>query len=142
MYHIIYISTASHLMEQAELLALLAKAREFNQSRGITGLLLYKDGYFVQILEGARDCLKGLLDKIRNDSRHYGVVTISEGEIPHREFSEWAMGFRELSGSNLAFVPGFTAYMNDPAEVAPKLTQSMRHRELIEMFRASFQHVS
>jgi hypothetical protein len=129
-------------MDQTELLSLLTKARELNATKGITGLLLYKDGYFVQILEGAKDCLNALLNKIRQDSRHHGVVTISEGEVLDREFSSWAMGFRELSESNLASIPGFTAYMNDPHVEAPTLSPPEKHRDLIEMFRASLSDTS
>lgn len=135
MYHIIYVSTASHLMDQAELTVLLAGARAFNQSHEITGVLLYKDGSFVQILEGEKECLKSLYKRICNDPRHHGVITISEGDTTQREFSEWAMGFREITGSNLSLIPGFTAYINSPYQDDPFLTQSERYKGLLEMFK-------
>ena len=137
MYHIIYISTASHAMSQCNLLELLEKSRAFNQANNVTGVLLYSEGNFIQILEGEEKCLKNLYHRISMDSAHHRVITISEGEAPAREFSEWSMGFRDMTGSPQPVVPGFTAYMNTPNQYDNSLTQSVRYAELLAMFKAN-----
>jgi hypothetical protein len=52
MFHVIYASAASHLLTKAELQAMLQETRETNVQVGVTGMLLYKDGSFLQVLEG------------------------------------------------------------------------------------------
>lgn len=53
-YRLVYVRAASELFSKAELLALLAQSREKNKRLGVSGLLLYRDGYFIQLFEGDR----------------------------------------------------------------------------------------
>lgn len=137
MYHIVYISTASNAMTQCNLLKLLEKSRAFNQANDVTGVLLYSDGNFIQILEGEEQCLKSLYHRISIDPVHHRVITISEGEVPGREFSEWSMGFRDMTGSAVRLAPAFTAYMNTPNQYDNSLTKSVRYAELLAMFKGN-----
>ncbi len=58
MIHLCYVSTAKYLMTQEELLKLLNVARQSNSKLGITGMLLYKDMSFLQVIEGeATTCI-------------------------------------------------------------------------------------
>jgi hypothetical protein len=68
--HLIYSSTASHAMTRAELQTILEDARSGNAAHDVTGLLVYVDGVFLQILEGERDTLTSLVSRITNDTRH------------------------------------------------------------------------
>ena len=61
MHQLVYVSAATHAFTKSELLELLNKARANNQRLGITGLLLFKDGDFIQLLEGDKSCRTGTL---------------------------------------------------------------------------------
>ncbi|HEX8658114.1 MAG TPA: BLUF domain-containing protein, partial [Hymenobacter sp.] len=77
---------------EAQLCELLEQSRRHNAAAGITGLLLYSDGRYVQVLEGPRDKVRALYARIRKDPRHSHLVTICEGPGPTRWFTQWSMG--------------------------------------------------
>jgi hypothetical protein len=99
-------------MDAAELEALLSFSRERNTARGLTGMLIYRysadseTGRFIQMLEGDKREVRALYDKIRKDKRHHTILTLDEGEIEARMFSEWAMGFKNVDDALLAGLPG------------------------------------
>ena len=112
LYRIVYLSSATNLFDKPALLDLLRKAREKNQILGVTGMLLYKDGDFMQLLEGERATVKALYRTIAGDSRHSGTTLILEEDAPERLFSDWSMGFRDLSDPDVQATPGFSQFMN------------------------------
>jgi hypothetical protein len=114
MYRLVYVSAAVGSPTRADLLALLAKAREKNDRLGITGLLLFKDGDFIQLLEGERPAVREVFDAIQADPRHSGVIVLLEGEAEGRLFADWSMGFRDLADPEVRAMPGFSPYMNTP----------------------------
>lgn len=99
LFHLAYISTQTQKFTTDLMTDLLTQARHINHSRDITGLLLHKGDSFFQILEGPHDAVIRTFRSISRDPRHTDVETIMEGEIPHREFSEWSMGFLDLTGN-------------------------------------------
>ena len=101
MFHLAYISKASHPMTRHELVNLLAKAKGKNERNGITGLLLHKNGRFVQVLEGEEDVVRPLYDLIRLDHRHTEVTILIEESIAERQFFDWSMGFHDLDSSDI-----------------------------------------
>jgi len=73
---------------------LLASARRRNLAEGVTGMLIYHQGEFVQILEGRKQSVENLYKKfIDTDSRHTRINKEQENPISHRRFNEWSMGF-------------------------------------------------
>jgi hypothetical protein len=97
----IYISSAAIRMSAADLAKLLEKSRENNKKRGITGMLLYRNGEFMQVIEGPAAKIEDLLKTLEKDKRHWGMQILHRSVIPERRFSQWQMGFRDLSGVNL-----------------------------------------
>ncbi len=93
MFYLIYVSSAVKLMDDDELLFLLAQSREKNIRLGITGMLLYKAGNFMQMLEGEKQVVLEIYDTIIKDDRHKDVITIITGDIKERNFENWTMGF-------------------------------------------------
>lgn len=83
-------------MGDDELLFLLEQSREKNLRLGITGMLLYKEQNFMQMLEGKEQDVLALYDTIRKDDRHKDVVTLKTGNIKERNFKNWSMGFRNM----------------------------------------------
>jgi hypothetical protein len=112
-YRLIYVSSAVRLFSEAELENLLTESRQGNNSVGITGLLLYKDGNFMQCLEGSKDAVGTLMDKISRDPRHRGVIVLL-GEYAQPEFSAWSKGFKKLDPSTAIEVPGYSEFLNLP----------------------------
>jgi hypothetical protein len=97
MHHLIYTSHAIRPFSDHELLELLKQSRTFNKSKGITGMLLYLQGKFIQVLEGQKNDILELYDRIKADPRHHRVSLIVKGTSPGRIFKGWSMGFRRLS---------------------------------------------
>jgi hypothetical protein len=92
LHQTIYCSRASAGVDEAAVDQIIAAARRMNPARGITGLLVCGSGVFFQWIEGPRDNVMELMDRIRADPRHEHVVTLSETEeVRERLFPEWDM---------------------------------------------------
>lgn len=98
MRRLIYMSEATQPVDGEMLDSILMKARANNGMCGVTGLLLYHDGTFLQCLEGPNSGVQRILDKISADGRHRKIKTLCDDEVEDRLFASWEMGFRpELS---------------------------------------------
>lgn len=93
LYELLYTSSANHDFSQHELVSLLLQAREHNQKAGITGLLVYYQREFMQLLEGEESEIRGLWKRIFFDSRHRSPQILHEGTISRRAFPNWSMAF-------------------------------------------------
>ncbi|MEO6151343.1 MAG: BLUF domain-containing protein [Mucilaginibacter sp.] len=113
MYHLIYISTSHELMNEYELTDILAISRENNQEHGVTGMLLYAEGTFIQVLEGEQADVKKVLSKIINDGRHKNIIELASGPLDERDFPNWSMGF---ASGNAEVLKEFEGYIN-PADL-------------------------
>jgi lipopolysaccharide biosynthesis regulator YciM len=114
MFYLVYVSDAAEEVSKDDLLTILAESRDKNAEAGITGMLLYKDGSYMQVLEGEEDAVRALYARIRRDPRHRGVVTLVEGQADHRSFADWSMGFQDLSSPEARATPGYSEFMNLP----------------------------
>jgi hypothetical protein len=72
--------------------AILLQSRQHNPSCGITGILCYGGGIFLQAIEGGRMAVSELYSHIQKDPRHKDVVLLDYEEIPERRFGGWTMG--------------------------------------------------
>lgn len=99
---LIYVSHAVGEVNASVLDGILATARNFNVGRQVTGLLLFHEGTFFQVLEGETQTLRTLMVKIGKDARHDGLLTLADGPIAVRTFPNWSMGFIETT----ALTPG------------------------------------
>jgi hypothetical protein len=114
MFHVVCISTASHLLTKAELQAMLEETRETNAQVGVTGLLLYKDGTFLQVLEGDQEAVMKLVSSIKEHHRHKDFQMLWRGTSEHRLFADWSVGFRDLTDNSLKCTLGFSDFLNTP----------------------------
>lgn len=96
-FSIVYASSANQELDEAELKEILKEARINNEKLGISGLLLYANGNFLQVLEGNRALVLGLVDRIEQDPRHHGVIRLMEFTTTERSFPDWSMGYKRLS---------------------------------------------
>jgi hypothetical protein len=137
MYQIVYFSSATKPYTKEELLAILRVSRANNERDGITGMLLYKDGNIMQVLEGDREQVERRFQVIACDARHHGIIVIERGEIPQRQFGEWSMGFRDLADPELKTVSGFSEYLNKSLALEDFANDASATRELLQLFAAS-----
>lgn len=72
--------------------AILAQSRQYNPTCGITGILCYGAGTFLQAIEGGRTAISELYGHIQRDARHKDVVLLHYEEISERRFGGWTMG--------------------------------------------------
>ena len=98
LYTIIYVSRATEETSAQMLEDILSHSRHNNPKAGISGMLLYKDGEFMQAIEGEERAVTELMEKISEDSRHSEILVLSKKNIPHRFFKNWSMGFENISG--------------------------------------------
>ncbi|UOQ64285.1 BLUF domain-containing protein [Hymenobacter volaticus] len=96
-YQVLYHSRVTKLPSEADLANLLEWSRNFNAEHQITGMLLYSEGRYVQVLEGPEADVRALYSRIKADTRHEQVVTVLEGPSPERRFADWSMGFGLLA---------------------------------------------
>jgi len=107
MYHLVYTSLATNPFSEAELVRLLEKSRTSNKEQAVSGMLLYLQGKFIQVLEGEGEQVLALYERIRLDTRHRKVTTVVEGESPNRIFQNWSMGFKHLTQTEFYQQSGF-----------------------------------
>jgi len=96
MTQIAYLSRSTEVLSESDLMEILEVARRGNLQCDVTGLLLYSDGAFFQVLEGEKQTVHNLYDRIWGDSRHHKVWLLHEIEIAERDFPRWSMGFQRL----------------------------------------------
>ncbi len=97
-----YVSQAAEPFSDDDLAALMKVSRRRNRAVAVTGMLLFDDGLFLQILEGPADSVQACFDRIRLDPRHTDVQTVYvDRHCPEREFAKWNMGCKIL-GRRLA----------------------------------------
>ncbi|RKE02634.1 BLUF domain-containing protein [Marinifilum flexuosum] len=121
--HIVYVSFSRNQLSELELDELLSEIRPKNLANGVTGLLLYNDEIFIQVIEGEKDKISTLYNRLQNDNRHTNIVKILEEDIDQRSFPEWSMGYQKLSKEDSKDLPGFTDVMSSD-DIREALKQS------------------
>ncbi len=101
-------------LPEVELERILAGARKKNLELGITGVLLFHNGEFVQLLEGPREAVLHVYhDIIVRDRRHRGLTIGWEGAIEQRRFRDWSMGYRPLAELDRTQTPGLVEFLQN-----------------------------
>lgn len=111
----LYASRATAAVTDAALDGILRQSRRNNLSRGITGMLCHANGIFVQVIEGGRADVSGLMSRIFADTRHKDVQVLLFEEIGQRRFGSWTMGQANLASVN----PGLLLKYFEKAELNP-----------------------
>jgi hypothetical protein len=96
MMQMLYVSGASRQLSDDDIQQILAVSRRNNLRDGITGMLLWADGAFIQVLEGEARAVRGAFGRIQADDRHRNVMVVLEQAAGTRLFTQWSMGFKQL----------------------------------------------
>ena len=99
-----YASRAVPAVDQEELHAILRKSKANNPNLGVTGVLCFSGGIFLQVLEGGRGAVNQLYNKITSDHRHTQVELLRYEEIGERRFGGWSMGQVNMQRLNPALL--------------------------------------
>lgn len=101
MRSLVYASRAVQPFGDDDLLQLLRAAPARNDVHGVTGMLVYAAGSFLQLFEGEDDAVEVIWDRIRMDPRHTGLRVLQDGPARARLFAEWPWGSSTPSSSGL-----------------------------------------
>jgi hypothetical protein len=129
----IYASAAGRVFDTEELTELLQVARDNNAKLGLTGMLLYAEGSFFQVLEGPAEVVDALYVKIGRDERHGQMTLIIREPIPKRCFDAWTMGFYNVSREELAGISGVNDFFSKDRGVLN--IDAGRAKKLLAAFR-------
>lgn len=101
---LVYASRSVNDLSPQDLQAILRSSREHNPGEGITGLLCFDQGVFIQVLEGGREAVNARYKRIVMDQRHDHPTLISYEEIGERRYAGWSMGQVNLHRLNPALL--------------------------------------
>jgi len=106
--------------------AILSQSRQSNPASGITGILCYGGGIFLQAIEGGRMAVSDLFGHIQKDKRHKDVVLLQYEEIPERRFGGWTMGQVNMSRINTSILLKYAEKPElDPYSVSGKVSLAL-----------------
>ena len=97
LYRLIYDSQAISGLEYPDFIEILQKSEFNNTQVGITGMLVFGDSMFLQVLEGSRRLVSQTYNRILLDKRHVNAELIDFSEIDHRNFAVWSMKLVQLN---------------------------------------------
>ena len=93
---LVYVSSAIRGLSNDDINSIVKTSEVSNKILNITGLLLYKGGNFMQLIEGDSEIVHILQIKIKDDIRHTGMITLLSENITHRNFENWSMGYQDI----------------------------------------------
>lgn len=126
---LVYMSAATVPFSSADLDELLRDSRERNSAAELSGLLLFNNGRFMQLLEGPREAVLQRYTRIVDDERHTEIGLLAEESIHTRRFADWSMAFHRDDDAPLP--EGFSDFLSGK-EVSADRSKS---RELLRWFR-------
>lgn len=130
---LIYVSDLVN-QDEGQIASIVESAVRHNREDGITGMLLYSGGNFLQVLEGEKSRVRGTYDRIAMDPRHRNLTLLTEEEVPERHFANWSMGYRQLGAEEVAKMPAYAPYFQFGFRSASLQAKPGAARELLELF--------
>lgn len=100
---LVYVSNRKPNCTSEEIEKILASCKKNNPPLNITGVLLYSDTKFIQLVEGDAKVIMELYDKIKKDSRHTNPMMIAYNPIKEKAFPSWHMANRDISKTEIQF---------------------------------------
>lgn len=104
--YLVYVSKESRPLSQEDLDNILATSQQYNDANLVSGILLYVEGRFFQVLEGPQEEVEKLYETISRDKRHKESTIIAQGDLDKRFFKGWNMRFNKVSEQEFAQLTG------------------------------------
>lgn len=116
---LLYASRPVQAPTEDDLAQLMGQARQRNEAHGVTGVLVYGDGVYLQVLEGGRGALSALYARLQRDERHRDLQLLGAGDIDQRRFGHWSLGVVNLGRINAGTLLKYSEQLQlDPYRVA------------------------
>ena len=123
---LMYASRALPNVTQEDLTAILRKSKANNPQSGITGVLCFSQGIFLQVIEGGRSAVNKLYNQVVADPRHTDVELMIYEEIGERRFAGWSMGQVNMARLNPALMLRYSETPTlDPYSVSGKVSMAL-----------------
>jgi len=123
---LLYASRAVPAIDHEELVTILRQSKSHNPTVGVTGVLCFSGGIFLQVLEGGRSAVNRLYNRIAADPRHTDVEVLLYEEIGERRFASWSMGQVNMSRLNPSLLLKYSATATlDPYSVSGKVSLAL-----------------
>lgn len=100
MYRVVYMSRATRAFSDKDLEKLLESSKKSNSEKNLTGILIVKGRTFLQCLEGEKNSVIEVYEKIKKDKRHNQIIDLIEEDTDTRLFPNWSMGYKNLRHSD------------------------------------------
>ena len=132
-HSLVYVSASDRGLRGVDLQTLLEQSRRHNEENGITGLLLYRAGTFLQFIEGSTaTAVQDLYATIALDERHHDVTLVRRREQPVRQFPSWSMAYGDVDPTSTEPLQVLSPPPHGPA---PQTTDEARFiLELLDLF--------
>lgn len=137
MIQLIYVSSATRVLSEEDLVFLLEQARDRNKRQNVTGMLLHAGGNFFQVLEGDEKDVEEIYDSIVQDNRNKGNIVMKKDTINERNFPEWSMGFRHLTEEDKNTLKGYSEFLERKMESKEFVNKSDIIVELLYDFKTN-----
>lgn len=124
-YAISYVSSASEKLSELDVEKVLNFSKNWNNEHNITGMLLFSQGNFFQVLEGEKKLIKELFGRIVKDSRHFNIIRIFEKEIDDADFEGYSANFISLDSQYKE--QDFGRYLNQVEKLNPSIQSSVKY---------------
>ncbi|MFM8330705.1 MAG: BLUF domain-containing protein [Candidatus Methylumidiphilus sp.] len=132
--HLVYLSSLVDISLESEIPKILESSVRNNPVSGITGMLLYCDGNFIQVLEGETDAVLEVFDRICADCRHRDIFEVMREPIAEREFAQWSMGYNHIKEGVLRKFPNYVPFFNCRRDDPTFAINSSTAMELLRQF--------
>jgi hypothetical protein len=132
---VIYASNAIDGLSESDLQHILLASQRNNAAVGLSGMLLYGHGHFIQALEGPAEGLEQMMARIGADGRHTRVRVLLSRSIEARDFAGWSMGFRRLTESDWHNHPAVNRFLEEPLDLSHFKAFGSPARFMLQAFR-------
>jgi hypothetical protein len=123
---LMYVSRAAASVNADTRQAILRRSQANNPALGVTGVLCFSEGIFLQVLEGGRGAVNRVYHRIAADARHSAVELLHYEEIAERRFAGWAMGQVSMARLNPALLLKYSETATlDPYAVSGRVSMSL-----------------
>ncbi len=132
-YQLVYVSTATILLELNDIHAIERVAIINNEKAGLTGALTYCDCKFMQFLEGQKSHVEQIFAAIKKDTRHHSIDVLRQDFIPERQFTDWHMKYTDVNEIHEKHGPVYHKIFDTQADT---LSVSLKAEESISILMA------
>lgn len=112
---------------------IIDEAKASNEERNITGLLLYRNGLFMQLLEGTKEDVLYTLGKVATDKRHGNILTILKQFGEARLFDTWSMTLRKLNDQDVVDIENILSWKT--IQEASEMQIQIPNKNIMELLR-------